>query len=73
MMTEASAATNSKMMEEGRAISSMMKVRVATESTLSKTVRLLNYVLYVGAPTLLRKMLCRQSHRKDKRHCVNNN
>ena len=45
MMTEASAATNSKMMEEGRAISSMIKVRVATESTLSKTVRLLNYVL----------------------------
>ena len=39
MMSEACGATNFTMKEVGRAISSMMKVCGATESTLSKSVR----------------------------------
>ena len=39
MMTEACGAINCRMMEVGRAISSTMKVCVATKSTLSKSVR----------------------------------
>ena len=39
MMTEACGATNGTMLEEGGAISSMMKVCGATKSTLSKSVR----------------------------------
>ena len=44
MMTEACAATNCTMMEVGGAISSMMKLCEATKSSLSKGVRLFNYV-----------------------------
>ena len=44
MMTEVCGATNCTMMEMGGAITSMMKVCGATTSTLSKSVRKLNYV-----------------------------